>query len=110
MPLVPQSAGGVEEGRQPRGGGVEQRGGLVGIGGSALADGSSARSISAAGRSSRQSRPHQAPLASGRNSQCVTFEGSTTIMRPSSRPSPMARYCGYFARSRSTPRANSRPP
>ena len=38
MPLIPQPAGGVEEGRHLRVGRVEQRGGVAGIGGSALAD------------------------------------------------------------------------
>ena len=111
MPLIPQSAGGVEEGRHLRGGRVEQRGGLAGIGGSALAD-VVERPLDLGGGTERRVS-HGAPqarLASGRNSQCVTFEGSTTIMRPSSRPSPMARYCGYFASRRSAPRVNSSPP
>ena len=95
MPRVPQSAAASSRAgiaRRAR----RQRGGLGVSGARALADvGRSApvaRRVGARGRHGAQAR-----LASGRSSQCVTVEGSTTIMRPSSRPSPMARYCGYFA-------------
>ena len=40
---------------------------------------------------------------------CVTRVGSTRIMSPDSRSRPMARYWGYLASRRSTPRENSSP-
>src|SRR5262249_7907341 len=88
---VAQRGGGVEERGELRRGRAEEQLGLGGAGQSSLA------------------RAIERAIERGQLAYChrITRAGVTLIITPASRFSPMRRYCGYFARSRSAPRAKS---